>query len=83
MKLWDVHWTQTVTHYFPLFVVVAVLDLNQTVLADISIRSDEMLECIARFVAACNVHVVISHARLLVSRLKIQDLPHHLKHLVI
>ena len=62
MKLWDVHWTQTATYYFPLFVAVAVLDLNQTVLADDSIRSDEMLECIARFFAAYDVHVVISHA---------------------
>ena len=70
-------------YHFPLFVAVAVLDLNQTILADDSKRSDEMLECIAGFFATCDVHVVISHARLLVGRLKMQeDLPDHLKHLV-
>ena len=84
MKLWDIHWTQTATHHFPLFVAVAVLDLNQTVLADDSKRPDEMLEGIAIFVATCDVHIVISHARLLVGRLKMnEDLPDHLKHLVI
>ena len=61
MKLWDVRWTQTATHYFPLFVAVAVLDLNQTVLADDSKRPDEMLECIARFVATCNVQCPYSY----------------------